>query len=116
MRPLACSSPCAPFGEQREIVGVETEVEIERTLRAHGAVDSEAGAAGAEPQLVESPVLAVLEPTWPLPEAALPRSLPRRSFERDVENAVAAERLAAGAQLKSSAPVEAGAHLPDRIP
>ena len=65
------------FGEQREVVGIQAKIQVERALRADLAIDGQAGGAGAEAQLVEGPVFA-MQPTRPLPVAVLPRKLPVR--------------------------------------
>src|SRR5688500_14223838 len=47
------------FGQQGEVVGVEAEPQIERTLRCEFTIDGQAGIAGAKSQLIEPPVLAL---------------------------------------------------------
>src|SRR5262245_3119716 len=47
--------------QQRQVVGVHTEVQVERTRAAHRAVDGDGEISGAKAQLLESPFLAVLQ-------------------------------------------------------
>src|SRR5689334_24185320 len=95
------------FREQAEVVGVEAEVEVERALCADVAVDRERGAAGAEAQLVEGPVVAAPHDV-PAAGRRVAAQAADEIAERDVELGLRAERLAARLQVEVQRAAEAG--------
>ena len=93
------------FGQQRQVVGVEAEIEIEGARCAEFAIDGQPRVAGAKAQLVEGPVLA-LEQDAPTAGGGVAAKVSGEVAEGEIERAVTAKRRAARFHVEVERSVE----------